>query len=49
MSDWVVIFFHTDEHPEAQRTGVTETQGGLTGRRVVRGREAECAAYYVGG
>jgi hypothetical protein len=41
--DWVVLYFHTDHGPEAQRTVVTETSGPLQGRRVVRGREAECA------
>jgi hypothetical protein len=40
--DWVVVFFHTDDEPEGQRTIVTETRGPLAGRRVVRGREAEC-------
>jgi putative hydrolase len=44
--DWVVLYFHTDHGPEAQRTVVTETTGKLQGRRVVRGREAECARYY---
>lgn len=39
--DWVVLYFHTDHGPEAQRTAVTETSGPLQGRRVVRGREAE--------
>ena len=39
--DWVVLYFHTDHGPEAQRTVVTETSGPLAGRRVVRGREAE--------
>jgi len=41
--DWVVLYFHTDHGPEAQRTVVTETTGALAGARVVRGREAECA------
>ncbi len=41
--DWVVIYFHTDHGPEGQRTVVTETAGPQAGRRVVRGREAECA------
>lgn len=45
--DWVVIFFHREEGPEAQRTVVTETRGPLAGQRVVRGREAECAAHYA--
>jgi len=40
--DWVVLYFHTDHGPEAQRTVVTETSGKLEGHRVVRGREAEC-------
>jgi hypothetical protein len=44
--DWVVIYFHTNSYAEGQRTVVTETQGSLRGRRVVRGREAECDAYY---
>jgi putative hydrolase len=44
--DWVVIYFHDDGGPEAQRTVVTETRGPLRGRRVVRGRETECQQYY---
>ena len=40
--DWVVIYFHRDARPEGRRTIVTETQGAARGRRVVRGREAEC-------
>jgi len=46
--DWVVIYFHTDSEPEGQCTVVTETRGDLEGKRVVRGREAACRAYYVG-
>lgn len=45
--DWVVIYFHADTEPEGQRTVVTETQGPLSGRRVVRGREDECETYYA--
>lgn len=45
--DWVVIYYHDDDHREAQRTVVTETHGALTGRRVVRGHEGDCAAYYA--
>ena len=41
-ADWVVIYFHKDDRPEGRRTVVTETQGPARGRRVVRGREAEC-------
>jgi putative hydrolase len=44
--DWVVLYFHADSHVEDQRTVVTETQGPLKGRRVVRGRERECEDYY---
>jgi hypothetical protein len=44
--DWVVIYYYDDEHAEGQHTVVTETHGPLAGRRVVRGREAECRAHY---
>jgi hypothetical protein len=44
--DWVVLYFHSDDGPEGQRTVVTETSGPLKGGRVVRGREAECAGHY---
>lgn len=47
--DWVVIYFYDDQHHESQHTVVTETRGPLTGRRVVRGREAECREYYASG
>jgi DNA polymerase (family X) len=40
----VVIYFHQDTGQEGQRTVVTETRAPLAGRRVVRGREAECLA-----
>jgi hypothetical protein len=43
-NDWVVIFFSTDRQTEGQCTVVTETTGAMKGRRVVRGRERECAA-----
>ena len=43
-NDWVVLYFHTDHGPETQRTIVTESHGALAGKRVVRGREAECAS-----
>lgn len=45
--DWVVLYFHVSGGPEAQRTVVTETWGDLTGKRVVRGREAECREFYA--
>lgn len=44
--DWVVLYFHTDHEPEAQRTVVTETYGPMAGRRVVRGREGDCERHY---
>ena len=44
--DWVVIYFYDDHHQEGQHTLVTETHGPLQGRRVVRGREAECLRHY---
>lgn len=46
--DWVVLYFYDDEHVEGQHTVVTETHGPLAGRRVVRGREAECREHYAG-
>ena len=45
--DWVVLYTHRDGEPESQCTVVTETRGPLTGRRVVRGHEGECVAYYA--
>jgi hypothetical protein len=44
--DWVVIYYSGGDHAESQCTVVTETRGALEGRRVVRGREAECRAHY---
>ena len=44
--DWVVIYFYDDHHREGQHTVVTETHGSLKGKRVVRGREAECETFY---
>lgn len=46
VGDWVVIYFHTDDQSEGQRTVVTETRGPLEGKRVVRGRESECHDFY---
>ena len=45
--DWVVVYYYDDDHVEGQHTIVTETHGPLAGRRVVRGREAECSAHYA--
>lgn len=43
--EWVVIYYQKDG-PEAQCTVVTETSGQLKGKRVIRGRERECVAFY---
>jgi hypothetical protein len=43
--DWVVIYFDRGEG-EDQVTVVTENDGALAGKRVVRGREAEAVNYY---
>lgn len=45
--DWVVLYSYDDHHREKQHTVVTETRGPLAGRRVVRGREAECREHYT--
>ena len=45
--DWVVIFFSDDHGEDGQLTVMTEGPGTLAGKRVVRGREAECARYYA--
>jgi putative hydrolase len=44
--DWVVIFYSDAGGGDGQATVVTERRGALTGRRVVRGREPECARHY---
>lgn len=44
--DWVVIFFENKGH-EGQCTVVTETSGVMVGKRVIRGREQECRAFYT--
>jgi hypothetical protein len=43
--DWVVLYVDDGER-EREATVVTETRGPLAGRRVVRGREAECGVHY---
>lgn len=43
--DWVIIY-HDRDGSTGQHTVVTEQHGPLQGRRVVRGRELECASYY---
>jgi len=44
--DWVVVYAEDKDHAERQYTVVTATTGPLAGRRVVRGREAECRAWH---
>jgi hypothetical protein len=43
--DWVVVYFNRDG-AKGQCTVVTESGGAMEGRRVIRGREAECAKHY---
>jgi len=43
--DWVVLYFDGRDG-EQQHTLVTATSGPLKGHRIVRGREAECEAFY---
>ncbi len=44
-NDWVVIYYHRNRH-EDQCTVVTAVSGVFGGRRVVRGREDECRAWF---
>jgi len=44
--DWVVIY-RDDNDGNGQWTVVSARYGALRGKRVVRGREAECQAYYA--
>jgi hypothetical protein len=44
--DWVVLYCDDDGPREHQWTIITAAFGPLRGRRIVRGREAECAAHY---
>jgi DNA polymerase (family X) len=45
--DWVVLYGVDKDHAERQYTVVTAARGALAGRRVVRGREGECRAWYA--
>lgn len=45
--DWVVLYAEDSEHHERQYTVVTAGRGTLVGKRIVRGREAECRAFYL--
>lgn len=44
--DWVVIY-RDDQRHAGTSTVITSRLGKLKGRRIVRGRESECAAYYA--
>lgn len=44
--DWVVIYYDADGS-ERQCTVITSNRGILRGRRIVRGREEECARFYA--
>jgi DNA polymerase (family X) len=46
--DWVVLYMD-GAGGERQCTVITAARGPLAGRRIVRGREAECLQYYQGG
>jgi len=43
--DWVVLYYDADGS-ERQCTVITSERGPLRGRRIVRGREEECAGHY---
>ncbi|WP_447974684.1 helix-hairpin-helix domain-containing protein [Nitrospira sp. Kam-Ns4a] len=43
--DWVILYCDTG-HGERQYTVITAQRNPWRGKRLVRGREAECAAYY---
>jgi DNA polymerase (family X) len=44
--DWVVLYFDAGSH-ERQATVITSQRGNLSGKRIVRGREMECAKFYA--
>jgi hypothetical protein len=48
VNDWVVLYCEDDDHAERQYTVVTALSGPQAGRRVVRGREAECRRWHEG-
>jgi DNA polymerase (family X) len=46
--DWVVMYCDdVGGHDHGQWTVITSSFGKLRGKRIVRGRESECAAYYT--
>ena len=44
--DWVVVY-RDDHDRDGQWTLITAQFGAMRGKRIIRGREAECAAYYA--
>lgn len=44
--DWVVIY-RDDKDGDGQWTAITSQLGTMKGRRIIRGREQECAQYYA--
>lgn len=45
--DWVVLYYDADGSTERQCTVITSERGSLRGKRIVRGREDECAQHYA--
>ncbi len=43
--DWVLLYYD-DDHGERQCTVITSHQAPFSGKRIVRGREEDCAAYH---
>jgi DNA polymerase (family X) len=43
--DWVILYYD-DGHGERQCTMISSHQAPFNGKRIVRGREEDCAAYY---
>jgi DNA polymerase (family 10) len=43
--DWVILYYD-DDHGERQCTVITSHQAPFSGKRIVRGREEDCAACY---
>jgi DNA polymerase (family X) len=43
--DWVILYYD-DGHGERQCTVITSRQTPFSGKRIVRGREEDCASYY---
>ncbi len=43
--EWVILYYD-DDHGEHQCTVITSHQAPFSGKRIVRGREEDCASYY---